>query len=124
MKALIVDDSHTFRKLMKRFVAEHDISAEEADDGCNALSRLSEPDGKDFDLLFVDWDMPNMNGIEFVREIRGCPEFDRVPIMMVTSHNKPQDLVEAMKEGANEFLMKPLNSTMVGDKLRILGLID
>lgn len=124
MKALIIDDSHTFRQLMKRFVKPFDIKTEEASDGLNALVRLAEPDASDFDMLFVDWDMPNMNGIEFVKALRSCPEYSEIPVMMVTSHNKPDDLVEAIQVGANEFLMKPLNSDMVGDKLRILGLLD
>ncbi len=109
---------------MRSYVQELEIETVEAEDGCDALVRLGEDGAGEFDIAFVDWDMPRMNGIEFVKELRACKEFDKMKIMMVTSHNQTEDLMEAMQEGVNEFLMKPFDQDMVSDKLRILGLLN
>lgn len=110
--------------MLKNYVNALDIEAEEAEDGCKALARLGEEDASEFDVAMVDWDMPHMNGIEFVSELRACPEFNAMKVMMVTSHNDPEDLMKAIEKGADEFLMKPFDQDMVGEKLRILGLLN
>ncbi|EDY83799.1 hypothetical protein VDG1235_3426 [Verrucomicrobiia bacterium DG1235] len=100
------------------------IETVEATDGCEALSRMGMVEASEIDLALVDWNMPNMSGIEFVKELRSCPEYDHLKIMMVTSHNEPEDLMTAIEYGANEFLMKPFDEEMVQDKLRILGILN
>lgn len=101
-----------------------DIETMEAEDGCDALSRLGVVDAAKIDFALVDWDMPRMTGIEFLKEVRSCSEYEHMKIMMVTSHNKPEDLMQAIELGANEFLMKPFDEEMFKDKLRILGMLN
>ncbi len=124
MKSIVIDDSRTVRKMLCHYMRALDIESLEAEDGCDALSRLGEEDPACIDFALVDWDMPNMTGIEFLREIRSCSEYDHLKIMMVTSHNKPEDLMQAIELGANEFLMKPFDEEMFQDKLRILGMLN
>lgn len=100
------------------------IDTIEAGDGCDALSRLGVEEPGDINLALVDWDMPRMTGIEFLKEVRSCSEYEHMKIMMVTSHNSPEDLMKAIELGANEFLMKPFDEEMLQDKLRILGFLN
>lgn len=122
MKALIIDDSRTMRRLLASYVAEFSIEVVEAEDGVDALEKLLRYNP--FDLALVDWDMPRMNGLEFVKTVRADPTFASMKMMMVTSHSAMEDVGQALQEGANDFLMKPLTGDMVSDKLRVLGLVD
>ena len=126
MRTLIIDDSSTMRNYLTAIISDFGSETEQAVDGKAALDLLDARAACNpvaFDLALVDWDMPRMNGIEFVRAIRNRPEFSALKIMMVTSHNGMQDVCAALDSGADDFLMKPLDADMVGDKLRNLGLI-
>lgn len=119
MKTLIVDDSLTMRRLLSTYVAEFSSDIIEAEDGVAALEQLLRH--PEIDLALVDWDMPRMNGLDFVRTVRADEAFASMKLMMVTSHADMEDIGLALAEGANDFLMKPLTSEMVSDKLRLLG---
>jgi two-component system chemotaxis response regulator CheY len=121
MRMLIIDDSPTMRGFLEAIAAELGADAEQAPDGEAALALLDQR--PPFDLALVDWDMPRMDGIEFVRAVRSCRRFDGLKLMMVTSHNQMQDVRAALETGADDLLMKPLDAEMVGDKLRMLGLL-
>ena len=122
MKALIIDDSRTMRRLLNSYVSEFSIEAVEAEDGQQALSALKEQGPVDFAL--VDWDMPVMNGLDFVKAVRADHAYDGMKLMMVTAHSSMDDVGQAIEQGANDFLMKPFDGPMVADKLRLLGLVD
>ena len=122
MKALIIDDSRTMRRLLASYVAEFSIEVVEAGDGVEALEQLQRHPSTD--LALVDWDMPRMNGLEFVKAVRADSAFAAMKLMMVTSHNEMADIGHALEEGANDFLMKPLTGEMVSDKLRMLGMVE
>lgn len=124
MKSIIIDDSKTVRKMLCSYMQALEIETLQAEDGCDALSRLGVENPADIDFALVDWDMPRMTGIEFVKEVRSCEEYKHMKIMMVTSHNQTEDLMKAIEYGANEFLMKPFDEGMVQEKLRILGLLN
>ncbi len=124
MKTIVIDDSRAIRRLLCGLLKGLDIETIEAEDGCDALSRLGSENADDIALALVDWDMPRMTGIEFVRELRSCPEYSGTKIMMVTSHNDPEDLMAAVQTGADEFLMKPFDEQMFKDKLRLLGMLN
>jgi two-component system chemotaxis response regulator CheY len=121
MRMLIIDDSSTMRGFLAAIASELGIEVETAQDGEAGLDTLGRR--PPFDIALVDWDMPRMNGIEFVRAVRGRDTFAEMKIMMVTSHNGMQDVRAALASGADDFLMKPLDAEMVGDKLRMLGLL-
>lgn len=122
MRMLIIDDSATMRNYLASIAADLGVETEQATDGAAALDVLDR--SHRFEVALVDWDMPRMNGIEFVRAVRAREEFAELKLMMVTSHNGMQDVRAALASGADDFLMKPLDVEMVGDKLRLLGLLD
>ena len=122
MKALIIDDSRTMRRLRASYLAEYTTEIFEAEDGVQALEQLQLH--APIDLALVDWDMPKMNGIEFVKAVRADPAFAETKLLMVTSHNSMEDVGEALAEGSNDFLMKPMTGEMVIDKIRLLGLAN
>ena len=110
------------RRLLASYVQEFSIEVVEAGDGIEALEQLQLHPSTD--VALVDWDMPRMNGLEFVKTVRSDHAFDSMKLMMVTSHNEMSDIGQALQEGANDFLMKPLTGDMVSDKLRVLGLVE
>ena len=122
MKVLIIDDSRTMRRLLASYIANVTSAIVEAEDGVQAMEQLllNAP----VDLALVDWDMPRMNGLDFVKTVRADPAFAEMKILMVTSHNTMEDVGQALEAGATDFLMKPMTEEMVTDKLRLLGMID
>lgn len=122
MKVLIIDDSRTMRRLLKSFVASVTEDTSEAGDGREALAVL-EREGP-FELALVDWDMPVMNGLDFVKAVRADPRHDAMKLMMVTAQNSYETVLQAIEAGAADYLMKPLTEEMLQDKLRLLGFIE
>ena len=121
MLALIVDDSRTMRLVLKKILNEVGFEVSEAGDGSEALIRLKELDR--VDLMLVDWNMPVMDGLEFVRAVRQDNAYDEVPLMMVTPEDTMDRVVEALNAGANEYVMKPFTSESIIEKLEILDLL-
>jgi|TARA_B110000495_G_C23006925_1_gene594971 two-component system chemotaxis response regulator CheY len=100
MKVLVVDDSPTMRRIvgqMLKRLGYSDIT--EAGHGKDALERMQA--AGDFELLLTDWNMPIMNGLELVEIVRADPQFEGLPILMVTTRNMKQDIVAAMRAGVN-----------------------
>jgi len=122
MRMLIIDDSSTMRRFLGVIAKELAIETEQAADGQEALERLER--GSDFDVALVDWDMPRMNGLEFIQAVRTRPEFEGLKLMMLTSHNSIQDVRVALASGANDYLMKPVTQEMIAEKLTLLGLLS
>lgn len=123
MKALIIDDSRAMRRMLTAFVSKNvKCEAVEAEDGIHALEALERY--APFDFALVDWDMPRMSGLDFVRAVRADARWDDLKLMMVTASNEGEDVVSALEVGANDFLMKPLSEAMVVEKLRILGIVE
>ncbi len=92
----------------------------EAANGREALEQLQT--GGKFDLALVDWNMPEMNGFDFVRAVRSEPTYDRVLLMMVTTETEMEKVVHALAAGANEYVMKPFTPEVIMEKLRIFGM--
>lgn len=121
MKALIIDDSRTMRRLLASYVAPFTQEIFEAEDGVQGLEQLLLHGP--FDYALVDWDMPRMNGLEFVQAVRADGANAEIKLLMVTSHNAMDDIGQALAAGANDFLMKPMTEEMVADKLRVMGVL-
>ncbi len=94
----------------------------EAGNGCEALERLQEIGQAD--LAMVDWNMPEMNGYEFICAVRAKPEYAAMRLMMVTTESEASQMIKALEAGANEYIMKPFNREAIEEKIRLLGLID
>lgn len=118
MRALIVDDSRFVRGFLRSLLEDRGIECEEAADGQAALDRVhgSAP----FNLAFVDWNMPVMNGLEMVKKLRGEGYLD-VKVMMVTTEGESEFILRALDAGADEYLMKPFDDDALMDKLAMMG---
>ena len=124
MKMLIVDDSKAMRTLLQSIAAELSFQTEEAEDGRDGLSKLINNDPRDpFAVALVDWEMPNMNGLELVRMVRRNRDFNSVKLMMVTTLNGMEHVAVALEAGADDFLMKPVTKELLEEKLQILGMV-
>ena len=120
MRILIVDDSRSMRLILKRMLADMGhTEVVEAEHGGDALIRLEEGTPE---LALVDWNMPVMNGLQFVQAMREMRKFDKIKVMMVTSESSPRLVYEALKAGADEYAMKPITREVIEDKLQLLGL--
>ena len=121
MKALVVDDSRAMRAILGRHLRELGFEVHEAKsglDGLMVLNKLGSPD-----LLMVDWNMPEMDGFEFLRRVRSESEYDEVRIMMVTTESEQSQIVRALAAGAHEYLIKPFTPDSIADKLELLGMV-
>ena len=120
MRALVLDDSRAMRSILTRIMEGLGFDVETAGDGAEALELVRR--GPLPDVALIDWNMPVMNGLEFVTQVRGNPEWRRMTLMMVTTENEHSQIVRALAAGAHEYVMKPFTVDVIGDKLRMLGL--
>ena len=119
MQALIVDDSRAMRRILRKIIEPLALQISEAENGVEGLQRLSEH--PETELVFVDWNMPVMNGIDFVRALRSNPLNIQTKVFMVTSENTLAAIMLALKAGVDEFIIKPFTSDILLDKLRLIG---
>ncbi len=120
MKILVVDDSRIMRNVLKNILKEKDIGDEailEASDGMEALKILK---NSKIDLVLLDWNMPKLNGIELVKIVRSEEELKNVPIIMVTSEAARYNVMEAIKAGVTDYIIKPIRGEVVHKKLEEL----
>jgi two-component system chemotaxis response regulator CheY len=117
IRALVVDDSAIMRKMVMRALRESrlaNFSFTEAEDGAVALEKF---DPNQIDMLFVDWNMPNMNGIELIEKIRST-EAKRTPIVMVTTESTMGKVEQAMDEaGVDQYIAKPFTTDDLQNRL-------
>lgn len=120
MRALVVDDSRATRAILKRILTEVGFDEiDEAADGQEALARLEENGAPR--LALVDWNMPVMDGLSFVRAVRADDRYADVAIMMVTTEADMDHMVTALEAGANEYAMKPFTPAVIREKLDLIG---
>jgi two-component system chemotaxis response regulator CheY len=118
MRALIVDDSHFIREYMRAELETLGWRCQEARDGREAVSYVV---AETFDVMLVDVNMPVMNGLECVKQVREDRLAPRMKVMMVTTEADNSFIRQALEYGADEFLMKPFSSQSLREKLLLLG---
>jgi two-component system chemotaxis response regulator CheY len=118
MRALVVDDSRTMRMIIGQILREIGMDVLDAANGREALEKLKL--NPDVELVLLDWNMPEMNGLEFIRAIRSQHDYDSLCVLMVTSEAQSEKVIEALKAGANEYLMKPFSKEVLLAKLNLL----
>lgn len=121
MIALVVDDSRATRSMLRSMLSSLGFDVVEAGHGIEALERLKSLQGVDFAL--VDWNMPEMDGLEFVRSLRAERRYSELPVMMVTAESDVTQMARALMAGADEYAMKPLDQESLVAKLRLLGVL-
>lgn len=120
-KVLVVDDSAMMRKIVIKNIREagFDVAVVEASDGKDGLEKFQQ---ETFDVVLTDWNMPNMDGVTMVKEIRKIDPEKKVPIVMVTTEGSADKVKEAVLAGANNYIAKPFTADRLREKLgKILG---
>lgn len=120
-KALVLDDSRVMRGILTKILIARGFQTVQACNGLEALE-VMERDGTAICLVLADWNMPVMNGLEFVKAFRTQARFAHIPVMMVTSETDTEQVVEALTAGANEYIMKPFTADIMDAKLQLLRL--
>jgi two-component system, chemotaxis family, chemotaxis protein CheY len=122
MRALVLDDSKTTRMILRRMFQNIGFEVSEAEDGAQGLKSIQEVGRPDF--VTVDWDMPIMDGLAFVRAVRTAYPNESLPLLMVAAANDLSHVTAALEAGVNEYLMKPFTEEMVREKLELLGVLQ
>ena len=119
MHALVIEDSGTIRLILTAYLKKLGFDVTVAVNGRDGLDQLRGMEKAD--VVLVDWNMPEMDGITFIRAVRADGSYAELPLMMVTTNAEAANVAEALAAGANEYLMKPFTGDMVREKLELLG---
>lgn len=115
MKILVVDDFSTMRRIVKNLLKQIGYeNIDEAEDGQHAFSKLK---GDRFQFVVSDWNMPNMTGIELLKNLRSDPELKDLPFLMVTAEAEKEKVIEAIKAGVNNYIIKPFTAEILKEKM-------
>ena len=113
---LVVDDSRIMRNIVKNTFTELKIPCQflEAENGAKALTLL---ETNNVSIVFLDWNMPEMDGMEFLKKVRAMPNYQNLPIIMVTSESAKYNVVEALQSGATDYIVKPVHEKVFREKI-------
>ena len=115
MKILIVDDFSTMRRIIRNILKQLKfINVEEAEDGSIAFEKLKEAD---YDLLITDWNMPNMTGLDLLKEIRANEKLKNLKVLLVSAEAEKENIIQAAQAGANEYVVKPFTAVILEQKI-------
>ena len=120
MEALVIDDSRAMRTILSRLLMDLQFSVVEAADGAEALQMLE--DGARPDVALVDWNMPVMDGLTFVKRCRANQDYRDLLLMMVTTESEQSQIARALAAGAHEYVIKPFSEGDIAKKFDLLGL--
>jgi two-component system chemotaxis response regulator CheY len=119
---MVIDDSRAMRMILARIARQLGFEVIEAGNGREALDRL-ETLAATPELALVDWNMPEMNGLEFITAVRKDPRYRSMTLMMVTTESEQSQIVRALAAGAHEYVIKPFTPEAIIEKLSLLGLV-
>ena len=117
---LVVDDSRVVRKVARKILEELEFNCDEAEDGRQAADWCAKQMP---DAILLDWNMPVMTGIEFLRELRQMDGGNAPKVVMCTTESSVDSIKEALGAGANEYIMKPFDSDIIQSKFSLVGLL-
>jgi two-component system chemotaxis response regulator CheY len=116
LKILVVDDFPTMRRIVKTLLKQNGFhNFIDAEDGEQAYRLLQEHG--DFEMIISDWNMPNMTGLELLKTVRNDPKYKHLPFLMVTAEAEKENIIEAVKAGVNNYIVKPFTGQALKDKL-------
>lgn len=119
---MVIDDSRAMRLILARIARQIGFDVVEAGNGREAMERLADMPSVP-DLALVDWNMPEMNGLEFITAVRKEPKYRAMTLMMVTTESEQSQIVRALAAGAHEYVIKPFTPDAIIEKLALLGLV-
>ena len=115
MKFLVVDDFSTMRRIVRNLLKELGFTnVDEAEDGQIALQKLN---SLPFDFVVTDWNMPNMDGLTLLQNIRATPSLKHLPVLMITAEAKKENIIAAAQAGASGYIVKPFTAATLAEKL-------
>lgn len=115
LKFLVVDDFSTMRRIVRNLLKELGFTnVDEAEDGVIALQKLK---NGNIDFVITDWNMPNMTGIDLLKNIRADAALKRLPVLMITAEAKKENIIEAAQSGASGYIVKPFTAAVLEEKL-------
>jgi two-component system chemotaxis response regulator CheY len=115
LRFLVVDDFATMRRIVRNLLKDLGFNnVEEAEDGQDALAKLRE---SKFDFVVSDWNMPNLDGLQLLTQLRADPNFSSLPLLMVTAEAKKENIIAAAQAGANGYVVKPFTAATLEEKL-------
>ncbi len=117
MKILIIDDSLVIRNIHKNILKEKKIPEENLFEADNGLTALEIAGKEAIGLFIVDWNMPGLNGLDFIKKIRGMQNYALTPIIMVTSEAAKYNVMEAIDAGATNYIVKPIHDDVLWTKI-------
>ena len=120
MYALVIDDSRAMRRIIGRTMQSLGFEPLYAGNGQEGLEQLS-ANSEDVEVVLVDWNMPVMNGLEFVQAVRATECYQNQKLVMVTTETEPIRMARAMMAGVDEFVMKPFTTEILVEKLKLVG---
>jgi len=121
MRALVIDDSRTMRRIVADILGDLGFDTSQAGNGREALDMLEA--GETFDVACIDWNMPVMDGLEFIVAVRARHAWSDMTLIMVTTEGERDQVVRALAAGAHEYIMKPFTPDALASKLGLLGLL-
>lgn len=115
LKFLVVDDFSTMRRIVRNLLKELGFqNVDEAEDGVEALGKLR---GGGYQFVISDWNMPNMTGLDLLKNMRADAALKDLPVLMVTAEAKKENIIAAAQAGANGYVVKPFTSATLDEKL-------
>ncbi len=120
MKIIVVDDFSTMRRIIKNILRQLEFTnVQEADDGATAWPKIQ---SESFDLIITDWNMPKMSGLELLKNVRNDENLKATPVLMVTAEALKENIIEAVKAGVSNYIIKPFTAETMQEKLeKIFG---
>lgn len=120
MNALIIDDSRATRRIIGEIMGKLGFECAQAGTGVEGLEQLKKMEQPD--VVLVDWNMPEMNGLDFIKAVRSVPEYAALPLIMVTTETEMERMAFAFMAGVNEYVMKPFCAETIREKLELIGI--
>lgn len=117
MKILIIDDSLIARRIHKNILIEHNVPESDLIEALDGEEAMRICKNETIDLILVDWNMPRLNGFNFVKIIRGLPAYASTPIIMITSEAAKYNVMEAINAGVSNYIVKPVSSSSLWEKI-------
>ena len=115
MRVLVVDDSSTMRRVVEQILEVLGHEAVPAADGATALEALRSTEA--IELILLDWNMPEMSGIEFLRTVKADPDLQQIPVIMLTTESERRKMIDAIEAGAKHYLTKPFQPETLATKI-------
>jgi two-component system chemotaxis response regulator CheY len=120
-QALVVDDSPVIRKIARQMLERMQFQVREADDGVTAVQNCAAAMPE---MILLDWNMPVMSGVDFLKQLRAMPGGDKPKVVFCTTENSIANIQRAMSAGADEYIMKPFDEYIIREKLIQIGLLS